>query len=183
MKYLFLILSIVIFGGCSPKYKVIYNYTQPGDQSGKECVKTCKEKLATCKAICKSNFDICKVKAHKIAKKIYEEKLQDYSNALERYANEVEMYNLEQNLYYFNNYNDRPFFYWRPAGPYWIWGPTGGIYSLQKPVKPSLAAEIQEAEMRYCPIDCKCQDSYNECFSECGGKVEVKRICIENCPK
>ena len=184
MKYLLLVLGIVFFTACTPKYKIIHTYSAPQSEGAKACVATCQEKLATCKALCKANFDVCKIKAEQIGKRRYNEKLKSYYQALENYANQVQQYNMDREFYFYNDfyYYGGPYGYRGPFGPYWTWGPPTPMYTLRKPVKPNLEQEIQLAQMQHCQIDCKCQNSYEQCFQSCGGKVISKKVCIENCP-
>ena len=183
MKYLLLFSTLLIFSACTSKYKTLYTYSQPVLQTQKDCIETCAQKRTICRSICKSNFDICRLKAVKIAKKQYQKKLQNYYKALETYANQAQMNNLENELYFYNDfyYPGRGYGYWGPFGPYWAWNPRP-MYTIQKPVKPSLQQEIQRVELQECQIDCKCQTSYDKCFTSCGGKITSKKICIQNCP-
>ena len=183
MKYILFLLPILLFTACSPKYKTLYSYQEPADSNAKQCIKSCKEKLDTCRKLCKSNFDICAKKAEEIAKKNYEKKLQSYYKALEQYTKDMEMYNLQRDLFWGDDF----YYYRRGFGFYGPFGPriflSSPSYSLQRPVKPSLQQEILQTQLKECRIDCNCLQSYDNCFTECGGKIIEKKICIENCPK
>ena len=49
-----------------------------------------------------------------------------------------------------------------------------------KPYKPRLQDEIAHAQ-KLCSLDCKCKDRYNLCYVSCGGTIDTRKICIENC--
>jgi hypothetical protein len=184
MKYIFIVLSALFFLGCSPKYKVVNEYVSPKTESGKVCLGECQKQYGNCKEICKANFDICKVKADETAKANYESKMQQYLVLQERYIDDMEMYQLEIDLMYgfngfgygygygYNGYYPHSIFMMRPMP----------LFRPVRPRKPSLAQEIQLAEMKMCQIDCGCTKSYDNCFIGCGGEVKTSRHCIENCP-
>ncbi len=184
MRYILLMLLLLFFTACTPKYKTLYSYKEPKTPQTQMCVKSCKEKLATCRALCKSNFEICTKEAEKIGKRNYEKKLQNYYKALEEYTRRVEMYNLERELFWYDDfyYYRRGYGVYSPFGARLILGPSPS-YSIPKPVKPTLQQEIMNAQLKHCRIDCKCLSAYDDCFKSCGGEVIEKKICIENCPK
>ena len=183
IKYILLPVVLLLFTACSPKYKINYRYQTPSSPEAKQCITSCKEKHDTCKKLCKANFDICAKKAEKIAKKNYEKKLQGYYKALEQYTKDMEMYNLQRDLFWGDDF----YYYRRGFGFYGPFGPriflSSPSYSLKRPVKPSLQQEILQTQLKECRVDCHCLQSYDKCFTECGGKIIEKKICIENCPK
>jgi hypothetical protein len=184
MKYFFIFMSALFFIGCSPKYRSVSQYTMPKSEAGKACLVECQKKQASCKEICKANFEICKVKAEKAAHESYEKKMHEYTIRLEQYASDVEMFELERSLYYDGFYGYGYGYYGRGFyNPrYMFWASPMPLFVPKKPVKPSLAAEIQAAEMKMCRIDCGCTKSYDDCFVGCGGEVKTKQVCIKNCP-
>ena len=190
MKYILIALTMLFFIGCSPKYRAVNEYIAPVSETGKVQLNDCQKTFSTCKEICKANFDICKVKAEKAAHESYDKKMIRYQAMLEQYANDMEMYELELDLMYFDGFG-LGYGYGGFGYGYGRYGysPFGGmmmgprpLFRPHKPRKPSLEAEIREAEMSICQIDCGCTKSYDNCFLSVGGKINTKQVCIENCP-
>lgn len=187
MKYVFMLISTMFFLGCSPKYKVINEYVAPQTPSGLASLSMCQKQYGSCKEVCKTNFEICKTKAHAAAKANYDNKMQQYSLLLERYLDDVEMYQLEIDLMYFGGFGGGYSRYGYGYGGYYphrmfMMYPEP-LFRPLRPRKPSLAKEMEAAEMQMCQIDCGCTKTYDSCFIGSGGVLKTKRICIENCPK
>ncbi len=184
MRYILLTAALLFLTACAPRYRTTYQYLEPKNPEAATCVHRCKEALSTCREVCRANFEICNKKAEKIGKANYDKKLQRYYRELEAYANRVQMYNLKRDLFYYNDfyYGGRYGFY-GPFGGRLLWGPPPVVYTIPKPVKPSLQQENLKAQMKHCRIDCGCLQSYDRCFEGCGGKIETKKICIQNCPR
>ena len=181
MRTLLLLLTILVLGGCAPKYRTTYTYIEPQDPQVKSCIESCEAKRAACRETCAAAFQKCKVKADAIGKKNYERKLQQYYHDLELYTARLRRYQLERDLFYgsgfcYGGYGCGPFY--RPI----FWEPSPAL-TLRRPVKPNLQEEIMQAELKECRIDCGCQQKFDDCFQGCGGKIVTQKICIKNCPK
>lgn len=183
MKYIFMIISMAFFLGCSPKYRINTQHVMPTDEAGKSCISKCQKSYGSCKEICKANFDICKDKAKNQAQKNFDKKMHEYHIRLEQYASDIQMHHLERDLFYFNGYYgygySRQYYY--PRHLYWI-DTYPNYYRPLRPLKPSLQAQIELAQISMCQIDCGCTKTYDSCFTGCGGKIEQSKTCIENCP-
>ncbi len=184
MKHIVIVWLALLFVGCSPKYRIVKTY-HPPKSGASSCLQSCELKLNNCKSHCEADFNRCKIKADQVAQKAYEQKLQSYHKALEAYASAVERYNMEVDFAYVGYYGD-PFCYGRSPfyrgffyDPFWY---SPRIYLPPKPKKPSLEQEKLKAEGQMCRLDCGCQEIYDRCFSGCGGEIEQKKVCIENCP-
>jgi hypothetical protein len=189
MKYIILVLSMLFFTACSPKYKVVKEYHPPKITNSSEatiCIGLCESKRTVCKTKCEEAFGSCKVKAHRIAKERYATKMQKYTAQLESYVNSIQPYNYDMRFYHFDYYG-YPFYYprygyggfanslfWYDPMPYYSYAP--------KPKKPSLEQEKLKAEAEFCDLDCGCSQKFDTCYIGCGGQVVSKKLCIENCP-
>ena len=49
-----------------------------------------------------------------------------------------------------------------------------------RPDKPILSKEIKRAQ-KSCSNKCGCQKEYDNCFVSCGGTLDYKKFCVENC--
>ncbi len=194
---LLLILSIVlILVSCGSKYSVVKNYIPSGN---KECVEQCKIRLAGCKTKCLEDYRTCLKESVDRAKKIYEVLYEDYRNKLEDYHLQYREYlftlekfrviesSLREDYEFFSRickkYKDkeackrrnylkkhlRKIHFDRPLKPL-------------KPVKPDYR-QILVKERKACVCDCGCMQEYDVCFQSCGGRIETKRICVENCDR
>ncbi len=192
MKYLLLVLSLLFFSACSPKYKIVKEYHPPQltDSSNTSvCLGLCETKRSACKQKCESTFNSCKVKAHRIALQRYNKKMQDYTKQLENYVDAVDDNGFESRFIFMNYGYGYPYYYYpRPYGyanslfwydpmPYY-----GSYRSRPKPKKPSLEQENLKAEAEFCDLDCGCTHTFDTCYTGCGGTIVSKKLCIENCP-
>jgi len=191
MKYVILVCSMLFLSACSPKYKVVKEYHPPKILNSSEasiCVGVCESTRSACKATCEAAFSSCQVKAHRIAKQRYAVKMQQYTNQLENYVDDMYMGSYDMRFYHFDYYG-YPYYYPRYGGYanslFWYDPMPYYHYSSyqNKPKKPSLAQEKLKAEAEVCDLDCGCTQRFDNCYIGCGGKVESKKICIENCPK
>ncbi len=181
--FLLLFWSIILFGGCAPKYRTAYTYIEPRNPQIQSCIEGCEAKRAACRERCEKAFKTCRKNAEAIGRRNYEQKLQDYYRKLEAYTAQLRRYELERDLFYGRGfYYGDGFGYRGPFyGPVW-WGPSPAL-TLPRPVKPNLQNEILQAELKHCRVDCGCTEKFDTCFEGCGGKIIRKKVCIENCPK
>lgn len=191
MKYIILVIGMLFFTACSPKYKVVKEYHPPKIVNSSEasiCIGLCESQRTACQQKCERAFSSCQVKAHRIAKQRYAAKMQKYTSQLENYVNEMQINNFDMRFYHFDYYG-YPYYnprygrgyggygsslFWYDPMPYHSYGP--------KPQKPSLEQENLKAEAEVCDLDCGCTQSFDNCYTGCGGQVVSKKLCIENCP-
>lgn len=189
----FLFLSIFVFA-CSPKYKVEKIYHPPKD---KACLDKCQQDFIKCENICTTNYKKCLKesidRANKIYSKLrkeYEENLKNYYEAYRNYQKQFEIYqNLisskqEQLKFYekiCSKYKDKDACYRRDML-------RREIENLKrkKPIMPKKPIEVSyedilKKERNICTCDCGCKELYDACYQSCGGYVEIKKICVENC--
>ena len=193
----FLILLVAFFiSSCGPKYKVVKSYIPPKDEA---CVEKCKLRLAECKNRCFENYRKCLKESTERAKKIYEALYEDYQRSLQDYHFQYREYlftlerfkrierSLKEDYEFYNRictkYKDREacrrrnylkrflrnLSYEKPLKPL-------------KPVKPKYQ-RILSKERKTCSCDCGCMQDYDVCFQSCGGRIETKRICVEDCDR
>ncbi len=188
MKYIVLIIGMLLFTACSPKYKIVKEYHPPKTTATTPqtsiCLGTCQTKRQACKSSCKSAFNTCKIKADQIAKERYTKQMQYYTQALERYVNDV---NIQMQFSAFDYYSDS-FYLPYARGPFYghanslFWYDPMPIYSYgPRPQRPSLKQEIRKAQAEFCDLDCGCTQQFDDCYIGCGGEVTSKKVCIENC--
>jgi len=184
MRYLLSFMAVLLFLGCTPKYRVVNSYIPPQNETAPTCLNTCQIKLDACKKSCKAKFDTCKVKAEVAAKENYKKKMVIYQAKLEQYARDMEMVELERSLYYDDFYYSGLGYYgggfYRPHSLFWA-SPMP-LFVPHRPIRPTIEKEIQNAQMQMCEIDCGCTQSYDNCFISCGGEIKSKKVCIKNCP-
>jgi len=190
MQYLFFLISIFLLSACTPKYKVVKEYHPPKISSSSEvCIGLCATQRNVCETKCKDAFRSCQVKAHRVAKQRYAKKLQHYRQRLENYVDQVDDTQFDRSFinisyvgyghpYYYHpryqGYANNLF--WYDPMPYY------SSYMPEKPHKPSLAQEEHKAEAEMCDLECGCPQSFDNCYIGCGGQINAKRLCVENCP-
>lgn len=200
--------SLVVLGlslsGCGPVYELRDQYTPPVDPVGQRCVRECESLRSGCSGECKLTFSRCTQGADEEAKEAY-------SRALEVYAAKLETYSAEKSLYdrTYAEYRDakaeldgayeRAKQHCRQhdiqacaekdriddrrdhlSDDYY--GTGRPLHHEPKvPEKPSLEDETRRFRALRCDAECGCEKSFKACYIGCGGQVETKRYCIENC--
>ena len=188
---------VMFFSGCSsPKYKIEKIYYPPTD---KACVDRCQKEFQKCQDTCQRNYNECLLKAPERAQKIYDQLEREYTQKLQEYYKQYRIYQnqlrerekiierLKRDLKFYERlcaqYKDKEACYRKknikkalerlkyntPVAP-------------QKPEEISFK-EILDKERALCRCDCGCKEIFDACYQACGGKVEIKRICVEDCDK
>ncbi len=192
----FLIFISFLVLSCSPRYETVHIYHPPKSLQGKRCIKECEKEKSKCKKDCLQRKRKCYKDAIKLANDLYKEKIDIYEKEYRNYLTMYKQYKeelkdweyrkreLEESYYYFDRLcksdkrfcGDKDFYYkllidWKTKRP----------YPPDKPTKPSLSKLINQQKNILCSFSCGCEEEYNLCFKECGGKIEIKKVCIENC--
>lgn len=191
--YFFLLLAIAFLYSCSPKYKIEKVYIP--QKADKECIEKCEKKREECRKECLKEKKKCLNEAIKRAKeifkqqeKIYKERLKAYFNQYDRYLTEYRQWQekylrLKEDFQYYSrkckidkNWCDEKDYYKQLLDDWLRFKPKKPI----KPEEPSFNS-ILEKQQSLCRYDCCCENEFDACFQSCGGKVKIKKICIENC--
>jgi len=199
MRYIFLGLIAIFLIACSPKYVIKTLYTQPITNQGKVCVQECNVKRETCQIHCNQKRDRCLTKAKEDAKRNFSSIMNEYEHSMHGYEAEVNRYKSEIDSWdrryirveqQFKTYRelcdkkkDRDAYECRRARE-----ADDELSSLEtfeptppaRPNKPLLSEEIKRVQ-KSCSNKCGCQKEYDNCFVSCGGTLEYKKFCIENC--
>jgi len=125
---------------------------------------------------------------YKELEKSYEKEYQQYLKRYAFYLKELEMWQnrymrikQDYEYYYRKCFIDKS---WCDERDYYKklledWG-RKKPYKPYEPKKPDFE-HVLNKQQNLCDKDCNCQNQYEICFQECGGKLEIKRICVENC--
>ena len=177
MKYILTFILVLLFSGCSAKYKTLKEYHKANASITQ--LNQCQTQLKSCQKRCEAKFNRCKVKADKIAQNKYEKALKDYYKELEAYANALNEYNLERDMEFV--FYDDPFCYGRSPfyhrrvfyDPFWY---SYRPFPLRKPQKPSFEQMKLKEESLICDLDCGCGKSYDSCFINSGGEIKYGHL-------
>ncbi len=178
-----------------PEFSVGYRYVPP--KGDKECLKSCQEKFTKCQEKCLENREKCLKDVRIRAEAIYQKELDVYQKELSAYNRAYENY--QRNLLdWNNNYRKlyRDYLYFKKACK-----KTKDYYACDRrdqleealdtlnntkptpptqPKKPDLQ-EIVSQLSSACYTDCSCKETYNTCFTSCGGKIIPYKFCVKNC--
>lgn len=195
MKKLILISLFIFFNSaCSPRYKIIHDYIPPENESGLACLQQqCHKDNLHCHSQCQKKYNQCLHTQDKAARENFYLVLDDYYSSLELYQSDLELFYEKEKSFHSKKqlleYKKDQFYkkcklnkefcskhkkYKKKLKK--LYRP----YKPQKPHKPGLQEEISIAQQS-CHSDCQCQDKYNQCYISCGGIVNTRKICLENC--
>jgi len=199
MRYLLICIMALFYTACSPKYEIKTLYTQPNTPQGKVCVKECNVKRETCQIHCNQKYNSCLEEAKKHAKENFPSVMDEYKDVMQQYKNEINHYEreiaswdrnhirLEQQFQTYrelcNTKKDRKNYECRRAKE--IENDLDSMKAIEPqapslPKKPLLSEEVKKAQ-KTCSNKCGCQKEYDNCFVSCGGTLDYKKFCIENC--
>jgi len=198
-KFLVIIFVFVLISACSPKYKIVHDYSAPNTESGLQCInQQCQAENTQCQKSCSNKFDSCLVDEEEKAKNDFNKILDQYYLTLESYQNKLEVFYYNEKLYHENIrlYKDNKqraleecaikkvakkhcSKYQRAVKSYHL---NLRPNRPAKPYKPTLRRTTIEYQ-KVCKNSCQCNDHFNQCYVSCGGKVHTRKICIDNCEK
>jgi len=197
-KITFIALITLLFLSSCSVYKVTHDFTPPKSKTGLGCLTKCQSQLKQCNTSCNQQYKQCGVKAGQTAKKrlpgllaAYPRQLEAWLNAREEYRRELDWYEFRRDLAEsrrdryldrcekagekrracFKAYRGHSFAHSRPR------------FNQPRPIRSTLASEINLIRKESCTTDCACNSSYRSCYTSCGGEVKSKKVCVRNCAK
>ncbi|NPA57940.1 MAG: hypothetical protein GXN94_01470 [Aquificae bacterium] len=194
MIRLLFLLTVFLISACSPKYRTEKVYYPPPDKS---CVERCIKDRLKCQSDCQDRYNRCLKQSVLRAERIYRQVEDQYEKELKRYYREYDLY-LKKKGYaesQLKRLRQELDFYRRICSRYKDREACDRKKQLEKrlryiknkklkpPAKPRKVSfdEILKQERKACTCDCGCKEIYDACYQSCGGKVEVRKVCIENC--
>ena len=197
IKVSILALTILFISSCAPKYKIVHDYTPPTSTYGLSCLnKQCHKENSHCKHQCQTQFNNCLIKQEHDAAGDYNHILNEYHVKLEHYHNELEYYfqdkeHYRKNKKFLKHKQEHALEQCKNKNLSKEKCPSykrikkklnrlNKPYKPVKPHKPSLQQVIAEYQ-RSCQSDCQCKQGFNQCYVGCGGQVNSRKICIDNC--
>jgi len=194
------VLRILLFAGvsvllaCSPKYRVEKVYHPP---ENKACIEKCQRDFKECQNNCQHRYKECLKESIQRAEMIYSNLQKDYSARLKRYYREYELYLKKKELINseIKRLSKELEFLTRICSKYRDKEACERKKELSRKIRklksrrltlPSKPSEVSlerilEKEREICSCDCGCKEIYDACYQSCGGRVEIKKICVENC--
>ncbi len=197
-RYLFL--SFILFiTGCAPEYMVKNIYIPPVGVTAKKCINQCEIIRKNCESSCNLKYNQCINDAYKRAKDIkaledieYQKRYNRYKMALDNYR--LRLYTWQSQ--YDSSYKDYNYFSSKcrvNKDAYACDRQRDLRYTIDKllrvkPIHPKIPyqksfEQIYNNEKSVCQSNCNCQKDYDVCFLNCGGEIQMKKICISNCDK
>ena len=188
------LMFIIFITACSPKYKIEKIYHPPSD---KNCLRECDREFNTCQENCQKNYQQCLKDSISRAKSIYDRLEREYQTKLDRYYRNYDRYLKELDAYnkQLSTYRKDYQFYAKICSQYkdreacqrkdYLKKKIKSI-EYQKPNPPQKPSKIDfetvlKKERQACSCDCGCRELYDACYQGCGGRVEIRKICIEHC--
>ncbi|MFW6323298.1 MAG: hypothetical protein ACOC02_06720 [Guyparkeria sp.] len=173
-----LVLMVAVLAGCAaPRYATEVRYLPPATEAGQSCLRGCHTDMQACQADCQSRRQSCIAGIEPEVDAAFDQALRQYDAERRVYMRERQYYQLDRAMH-FGLYRD-PFYYGYPSS-FWL---TDHYYD-DPPVPPEApsreairAAVIDEQ----CNLDCGCQAAFDQCYVGCGGQIERRVVCVENC--
>ncbi len=197
-RYIFLLIFF-LFMGCAPEYMVKNIYIPPVGVDAKKCINRCEIARRDCQNSCDFEYNKCLNDAYKRAKDIKALEDIEYQKRYNRYKIAQNHYRLKLSKWhsrYDSYYKDYCYFSsrCRNSKDSYACDRQRDLRSVldrllsTKPVHPKMPyqksfEQIYNNEKSICKNRCSCQKDYDICFLNCGGTIQMKKICIKNCDK
>jgi hypothetical protein len=170
-----------LLGGCAgaPRLETVTERLSPGGAAASACLQACADALRACQQACEADYRDCLARVEPGVNEHYRQALERHAQALERYRRTLTDYRFD---FWLGWYGDSGGFAYHP----WAWGPYWGAPSWSYAPPPPVPA-YEEVATAYrqaqCGADCGCQTADDACFRGCGGRIETRSRCVENCPQ
>ena len=178
-----------------PEFSVGYRYVPPKDNTA--CLQSCDSEFSKCQQQCEERREKCIEDARKRAEAIYQRELSIYQKELSAYNKAYTSYQralLDWNNNYRKLYKDYLYFkkackktkdYYACDRKYQLEQALDTLNDTKptppaQPQKPDLQKIILELSSS-CTTDCGCKETYNACFTSCGGEIVPYKFCTKNC--
>jgi hypothetical protein len=196
--------TTLALAGCAPVYEVRDEFIPPLDPSAVQCTYNCEQIEASCHQDCDRAYARCAEQAQAQAREILPAALEVYAARLEAYDHQQRLYDREYRDY---REEKRQLDVSLDAAEHrcrkgergacaekkrlkkaksdlWTdyYGPDGPLSEIpEQPARPTQAQEAARIHSERCHNDCGCMDRFKICYIGCGGRVETRRYCLENC--
>jgi len=194
--FFFVLVVSLLLNGCGPQYKIVEDYYPPQSSQGKQCIQSCQTSKNSCQNSCDRKYNYCLRKAQDIAEQELPDLLNQYVHNYDGYIYAYERYQYEYRIY--SNEVHRVNDHLNQTKVLCDQGSNDAchlkkelkhrIKSLyapakpQKPIRPTLNT-VTADHQRSCSKSCGCSDNFKGCYISCGGQINSRKICIDNCDK
>lgn len=154
IKFVLVIILTLVLGSCGPFYRTKYNYIPPSNHNGLICINQCISEKSMCGNNCSNQSHSC------------------------QYLKEVEAQN-EYNEYIRQNCHEAIEYYDYQQNPGPMNRNTYGGSKKQIKCKDPFPKKLSDFRKTYeCESDNRncmnsCDNLYNDCYTNCGGRIEV----------
>ena len=201
---------LLLIVACGPKYVTKTDYFPPGGEAGLACVSNCQNLQQSCQQDCQSSRKLCQDEAWSDAQltlptalEIYAVELQHYDRQSAIYHRNLKAYSRlktdllqdksraqarceSRNLLRCDRAEDIDDMLDDLKREYY-----GGAYNKDaplyakpdKPSKPTLQSEADMLMSQRCQQACSCEEGFKQCYRQCGGSIETRKVCVSNCKK
>lgn len=176
------ILSVLLLSGCaSPRYVPQTSYIPPQGTQAQMCIQGCQTKLQACQADCTARRNACVAKIEPQVDQAFQEALKRYEIQRQQYEADRQSWMMDRQFDWAVGYG-WPYPYHRHYySSFWL---TDRPYYNQPPVPPPAPSkQAIRAQMiqEHCNVPCDCQHQFDQCYVGCGGTVQHRMVCVENC--
>jgi hypothetical protein len=197
IKVYILASAILLICSCAPKYKIVHDYTPPTSTYGLSCLnKQCHKQNLYCQNLCLEQYTHCQQLQEQNAIDDFNQILGEYYAKLELHQSKLDLYFQKQKIYLqdkkflkrkqkhaleqceskqLNKHNCPNYKKFKKKLK-----KLNKPYKPHKPFKPTLRQTIVDYQ-KFCHNDCQCKENFNQCYVGCGGQVNSRKICIDNC--
>ncbi len=197
LRYLSVFFILMIFMGCSPKYKVISEYKPSTSSEFKVCLAECKLDKSLCQSRCTTQHKLCMSLAYNKAKKLYDKKDLHYKEEYKKYILALEEFKNRQKIFLYKEkqLNDDYNYFSKECKKKkdtYACRREDEIYKnllelkTNAPKRPEEPKRVEFEEIlkffnSSCSNECSCDKDFDICYESCGGIIKRYKICIENC--
>ena len=181
-KFINFIIFLLVLQGCSPVYKVVYDYTPPKSKSSQQKLMKCYSDKKICLLKCSKSYQSCKQKAKFLTQDEYNQKLKEYEERLSIYKRKLrKKEELEERVTFYKDVCQVKHDKYACLKEHTFKSKLNELRYLYRPIKPNKSEIFENVVRESCQINCGCEDLFRSCYIANGGIVSSHRVCIKNC--
>ena len=182
IKFITFTLFLLVLQGCSPVYKVVYDYTPPKSKSSQQELMKCYSDKKMCLLKCSKSYQSCKQRARFLAQSEYMQKLKEYDKRLSIYKMKLrKKEELEERVAFYKDVCQAKHDKYACLKEHNFKSKLNELRFLYRPIRPSESEIFERIVRDGCQTNCGCEDLFRSCYISAGGTVSSHRVCVKNC--
>jgi len=182
LKFITFLIFLAFLQGCSPVYKVVYDYIPPNNKYAQQKLMKCYSDKKVCLLKCNKNYESCKEKSRILAQNEYKQKLKEYNERLNSYNQKLrQKEELEERVNFYKDVCKAKHDKYACFKENSFRSKLSELRYLYRPIRPNESRIFENIVRDSCQKNCGCDELFRSCYVSAGGIVNSHKVCIKNC--